>query len=100
MLVDEGVVPDYGASRFAPLLRPRPAEAWAAAIALALLSAAGAAWWTRGTRMAPRARLAWCLACLLLGVPALLSLSVLRPRTRAAGAPVRGVRAVPAPAGM
>jgi hypothetical protein len=30
--------------------------------------------------MAPAARLAWCLACLLLGCPALLSLMVLQPR--------------------
>jgi hypothetical protein len=105
ILIDEGLVPDYGASRFEPLLRPRPPAAWAAAIALALLSSAGAAWWTRGTRMAPRARVAWCLACLLLGVPALLSLMVLRPRMRAhasraeAPAPARGVTAAPAPAG-
>jgi hypothetical protein len=103
ILIDEGVVPDYGAGRFEPLLRPRPLEAWATAIVLALLSGAGAAWWTRGARMGTRARLAWCLACLLLGVPALLSLMVLRPRVRDARAPARGLTAAqvaaPAPAG-
>jgi hypothetical protein len=79
LLIDKGTVPDYGASRFAPLLLARPAVAWTAAIALALLSALGAAWWTRRV-VGPRARLAWCLACLLVGFPALLSLVVLRPR--------------------
>jgi hypothetical protein len=83
LLIEEGVVPDHGASRFEPLLRARPAQAWAAAIALALASCMGAAWWTRRARMAPRARAAWCPACLLLGCPALLSLMVLRPRAEA-----------------
>jgi hypothetical protein len=95
--IDEGVVPDDGASHFEPLLRPRPVEAWTAAIVLALLSSAGAAWWTRGARMGPRARLAWCLAGLLLGVPALLSLMVLRPRARVARAPARELTAAPVP---
>jgi hypothetical protein len=103
ILIDEGVVPDYGASRFEPLLRPRPAGVWAAAIVLALLSGLGAAWWTRGARMRTRARLVWCLVCLLLGVPALLSLMVLRPRTRGARTPARALTApqvaAPAPAG-
>lgn len=80
ILIERGVVPDYGASRFAPLLLPRPASVWTAAIALALLSALAAAWWTPRAALGPRARLAWCLACLLLGVPALLSLMVLQPR--------------------
>jgi hypothetical protein len=80
MLIEKGVVPDYGASRFAPLLLPRPGQVWAAMIALAMLAALGAAWWTRRARLHPRARLAWCLACLLTGVPGLLSLMVLQPR--------------------
>jgi len=80
LMIDKGVVPDYGASRFAPLLLERPAVAWAAAGVLALLSGLGAIWWTRRAALGPRARLAWCLACLLLGVPALLSLMVLQPR--------------------
>jgi hypothetical protein len=80
ILIDKGVVPDHGASRFAPLLQPRPASVWTAMIALALASLLGAAWWTHRARLGPHARLAWCLASLLLGVPALLSLMVLQPR--------------------
>lgn len=80
VLIDNGTVPDDGASRFAPLLRARPAQAWLAAIAATLLSAALAIWWTRRSSMSPRARLAWRLACLTLGAPALLSLMVLQPR--------------------
>jgi hypothetical protein len=38
ILIEKGVVPDHGASRFAPLLLPRPAPAWAAMIVLALAS--------------------------------------------------------------
>jgi hypothetical protein len=92
LLIDDGTVPDYGASRFAPLLRERPASVWTAALAALLLSGAGAAWWTRRTGLGPRARAAWCLACLLLGVPALLSLMVLQPH--------RGVATAAAPARM
>jgi hypothetical protein len=80
ILIEKGVVPDDGASRFAPLLLARPTQVWAAAIALALVSAFGAAWWTGRAGLRRRARLAWCLACLLLGVPGLLSLMVLQPR--------------------
>jgi hypothetical protein len=86
ILIDKGMVPDYGADRFAPLLRARPPVVWAAAIVLALLSGAGAVWWTRRVRMPVRARVTWCAACLLLGLPALLSLMVLCPRTRRVGA--------------
>jgi hypothetical protein len=88
ILVDNGTVPDDGASRFEPLTRARPGAAWAAAIVAALASAIGAAWWTRRARMSPRARAAWCAACLLLGCPALLSLMVLRPREQAVAAQV------------
>jgi len=80
LLVDNGAVPDDGASRFEPLMRARPPVVWIAAIVATLASSLGALWWTRRTRMTPRERAAWCLACLLLGVPALLSLVVLRPR--------------------
>jgi hypothetical protein len=85
ILIDKGVVPDHGASRFAPLLLPRPASVWTAMIVLALFSLLGAAWWTDRARLGTRARLAWCLASLLLGVPALLSLMVLRPRAEREG---------------
>ncbi|WP_296948569.1 hypothetical protein [uncultured Massilia sp.] len=89
LLVDTGTIPDEGASRFAPLLRERPAGVWAAAIAAAFVAGLAAMWWTRAARMTARARVAWCLACLLLGVPALLSLMVLQPRVR-----VRAVAAI------
>jgi hypothetical protein len=80
IMIDKGVVPDHGANRFAPLLQPRPASVWTAMIVLALISLLGAAWWTDRARLGTRARLAWCVASLLLGVPALLSLMVLQPR--------------------
>ena len=86
LLIDDGTVPDYGAGRFAPMLQPRPAVVWIAALAAALLAGAGAAWWTRRTSVGRTARTAWCLACLLLGVPALLSLMILQPRRRAEAA--------------
>jgi hypothetical protein len=92
-LIDNGSIADDGASRLAQLLRPRPAEAWTAALAACLLSAAGAAWWTRRLHAAPRTRLAWCLTCLVLGVPGLLSLMVLRPREYAALRPTSAVAA-------
>ncbi|MBV7536136.1 hypothetical protein KW842_10200 [Duganella sp. sic0402] len=80
LFLDTGVVPDHGASRLALLMLPRPASAWLAMIALAILSGAGAAWWTSRVKMTPRVRIAWCAACVLLGCPALLSLMVLQPR--------------------
>jgi hypothetical protein len=80
ILIDKGIVPDDGVSRFEPLMRERPTAVWLAAIVAALASAAGAARWTRRARMSLRVRAAWCVACLLLGCPALLSLMVLRPR--------------------
>ncbi|KQV40094.1 hypothetical protein [Massilia sp. Root335] len=86
LLIDAGAIPDYGLNRFAPLLQARPATVWAAALAAALLAGAGAVWWTRRTHLGRTARAVWCLACLLLGVPALLSLMILQPRLR--GAPV------------
>jgi hypothetical protein len=83
LLVDNGTVPDYGVDRFAPLTWARPAIVWAAALAAALLAGLGAAWWTRHTHLGRTARIAWCVACLLLGVPALLSLTILQPRRQA-----------------
>jgi hypothetical protein len=84
LLIDNGTVPDFGAGRFAPLLQARPAIAWAAALAATLLAGAGAAWWTRRSDLPRRSRAAWCVACLLLGMPALLSLMILQPRRYAA----------------
>lgn len=84
-LIDDGGVhgPDGGAL---PLLGPRPAVVWCAAGAGLLLALAGGLWWTRAwagaARLDTRVRAAWCLACLVFGLPALLSLMVLRPRPR------------------
>jgi len=86
LLVDNGTVPDYGVDRFAPLLQARPATVWAAALAAALLAGAGAAWWTRRAGLGRTPRVVWCVACLLLGVPALLSLVILQPRRLALAA--------------
>lgn len=80
LLVDNGDVPDADASALAPLWRTRPPLVLGVALSALLLAGAGAAWWTGRARTTPRERMAWCLACLLLGAPALLSLMVLVPR--------------------
>jgi hypothetical protein len=89
LLIDNGAIPDHGVGRFAPLLHPRPATVWAAALAATLLAGLGAGWWARRAGLGRTATGAWCVACLLLGVPALLSLMILQPRARtvAAAAP-------------
>jgi hypothetical protein len=92
-LIDNGTIADDGASRFAQLTRPRPRAVWSAALTACLLSVACAAWWMRRVRATPRTRLAWCVACLVLGVPGLLSLMVLRPREHAALRPALAVTA-------
>jgi hypothetical protein len=86
LLIDDGTIPDDGVGRLAPLLGERPSGVWIAALAATLLAGLGAAWWTRRARLGPVAGTAWCLACLLLGVPALLSLVILQPRERAEAA--------------
>lgn len=58
---------------------PVPRMAMAIAGALLLLSLAGAIWHVRRTVLSPPARIAWILACGLVGVPALLSLWLLYP---------------------
>ncbi|PQO99232.1 hypothetical protein C5614_09050 [Massilia phosphatilytica] len=82
LLIDDGTIPDAGVDHFAPLRQARPAAVWAAALAAALLAGVGAAWWAPRAGLGRTARGAWCAACLLLGVPALLSLMILRPRRR------------------
>jgi hypothetical protein len=96
MLVDRGALPDAGAGPLASLLLPHPRSVWAAALIAMLLAGACAAWWTGRSRMAPGPRLAWCLACLVLGIPALLALAILAPR------PAQARRATPveAPTGV
>jgi hypothetical protein len=96
LLVDRGALPDAGAGPLAPLLLPHPRSVWVAALIAMLLAGACAAWWTGRSRMAPGPRLAWCLACLVLGIPALLALAILAPR------PAQARRATPveAPTGV
>jgi hypothetical protein len=79
LLVDDGALPDAGIGTLAHLMQPHPPIVCIAALVAMLLAGAGAAWWTGRSRMAPRARLAWCLACLVLGIPALLTLAILAP---------------------
>jgi hypothetical protein len=81
MLIDKGLVLDRGESRYTgDLGYPRPAAVVAAAVLCSLLSALGAWRWLRPMALSARARIAWIGACLLLGLPGLLSLMVLRPR--------------------
>jgi hypothetical protein len=67
ILLEKGIVPDDGAGRFAPLMLARPPAAWAAMLVLALVSGAGAAWWSSRAKMtAPAWPGAWpacCWAC-------------------------------------
>lgn len=63
-----------------PLDLPRPAAAWIAALAAALLSAAGAWWRLRRTEAGPHRRAGWMAACLLLGPPALVTLAAMERR--------------------
>ncbi|MES2898899.1 MAG: hypothetical protein V4723_04175 [Pseudomonadota bacterium] len=63
-----------------PLTGHRPALVWYATLACALISAAGAAWWLRNSEMSRRRRAGFVMVCLLLGLPALLSLFIVAPR--------------------
>jgi hypothetical protein len=81
MLLDKGLVLDRGQDRYSGDLGfPRPPAVVAAAVLCALLSALGAWRWLRPTPLSLRARGAWIAACLLFGLPGLLSLLVLQPR--------------------
>ncbi|MCC6071151.1 hypothetical protein ACFSQU_16560 [Massilia sp. GCM10020059] len=80
-LLDTGGIRDDGQSGNArQLWYPRPPLAQAAAALLSALSAAGAWFWLRRSRVAPKRKAAWIAACLLLGPPALLCLMVLQGR--------------------
>ncbi|NII11060.1 hypothetical protein [Oleiagrimonas sp. C23AA] len=59
---------------------PRTTSLYIAALAMALLSLALAWWWLRDTRVVRSRRALWLACCLLLGLPAMLSLLVLEPR--------------------
>lgn len=77
-LLDTGLTQ---APRFDPL--PRVPLFYPLALGLMLLSLAGGYWWLRGTRASTSRRRLWLVSCGFLGVPALLSLICLEPRTAA-----------------
>jgi len=75
-LLDKGAIEDAAST---PIPESgRPDAVLAAALVAALLSAGLAAWRLRG--IAPRSRLAWTLACLVLGPPGVAALWILEPR--------------------
>ncbi|MFD2366572.1 hypothetical protein [Pseudoduganella sp. GCM10020061] len=76
-LIADGTIPDVVASP-----PERSATVWTAALAAALLSALASAAWLARTDAPPRRKLGWIAAALLLGLPALLTLMALQPRTR------------------
>ena len=83
LVLDKGLTLDKGESRyFGTLPYSRPPAAVIAAVLCALLSAIGASAWLRRAALSPRAKAGWVMVCLLLGVPALLSLLALQPRAR------------------
>jgi hypothetical protein len=55
-----------------------------------LLSLAVGAWRVRRTALSPRAKLAWCVACAVVGLPALMALWRLAPLREDVALPVPG----------
>ncbi|UGQ48831.1 hypothetical protein [Massilia endophytica] len=58
----------------------RPPGAWAASLTASLLSALGAWWWLRASRVPVRSKAVWITCCLVIGVPCLLCLLVMQER--------------------
>lgn len=90
-LLDNGQTLDQGKSHDTNALdKPRPALAWQAALAAALLSALAAWRWLRHAQVSRRRRAGWIANCLLLGPAALACLMLLQRRRRApVGAPIQ-----------
>lgn len=61
-------------------LLPHARSLYVAALGMLLLSLVLAWWWLRGTRASRSRTVVWLISCVLLGLPALLSLFVLEPR--------------------
>jgi hypothetical protein len=70
---------------------PRPGGVHALALGLMLLSLLLGAWRVRRTALSPRARVAWCLACAAVGLPALMALWRLAPLREEVALPVPGL---------
>jgi hypothetical protein len=69
---------------------PRPRLVNGVALGLMLLSLAVGAWRVRRTALSPRAKLAWCVACAVVGLPALMALWRLAPLREDVALPVPG----------
>lgn len=83
IVFDKGKVADLGDPWHTAELRyPRPPVVIAAALLLAVLSGLGAHRWLRCTVLPGRGKAAWIVACMLVGLPALVSLMALQPRAR------------------
>lgn len=70
---------------------PRPALVNGVALGLLLLSLAVGAWRVRRTALSPRAKLAWCAACAVVGLPALMALWRLAPAREEVTLPSKSV---------
>jgi len=71
-----------------PVSLPRPAVVWIAAIAAAIFSCAAGWWWLRTTSTSPRRQAGWIAACLVLGLPALITLAAMERRRERLPSPV------------
>jgi len=65
--------------RVTPL--PQAAGLWIAAVLMLLLATGLGWWWTRNTPMSKTRRRVWLASCIVLGMPAFLSLALLEPRS-------------------
>jgi len=65
--------------RVTPL--PQVGGLWIAALMMLLLATGLGWWWTRNTPMSKTRRRVWLASCIVLGMPAFLSLALLEPRS-------------------
>lgn len=63
-------------------LIPAATSQWIAAALLMLLSVIAAWWWLRGSRISKSRQWVWIGSCVVIGLPALLSMFLLEPRER------------------
>jgi hypothetical protein len=80
-LLDKGRILERGKTSYTnPFERSRPAAAWIAALAAALLSALAGWYWLRGAAITRTSQAGWIASCLLLGPPGLACLMLLQRR--------------------